>query len=56
MADNIFKYDESMSFMENYNLWYDMNCKERSAWNEQPYTHEEGLKVFEEMYKVDHTN
>ena len=28
MADNIFKYDESMSFMENYNPWYDMNCKE----------------------------
>ena len=30
----IFEYDESLTFEENFTVWYDMNCRERSAWNE----------------------
>ena len=52
----IFEYDESLTFEENFNVWYDMNCRERSAWNEKQYTVEEARIVFNEMYAVDVTN
>tara|TARA_Y100000592_G_C5299546_1_gene234813 strand:+ start:347 stop:514 length:168 start_codon:yes stop_codon:yes gene_type:complete len=52
----VFEYDESMTFEDNFVVWYDMNCRERSAWNEKVYTKEEGMKVFKEMYAVEVTN
>ena len=52
----IFEYDESLTFEENFTVWYDMNCRERSAWNEKQYTVEEARIVFNEMYAVDVTN
>ena len=52
----VFEYDENISFEQNFNVWYDMNCRERSAWNEKQYTVEEARIVFNEMYKVDVTN
>ena len=54
--DPQFNYDESMTFEENFNVWYDMNCRERSNYNEELYTKEEGLKIFEEMYGINITN
>ncbi len=52
----IFEYDESLTFEENFTVWYDMNCRERSAWNEKQYTVKEARVVFNEMYAVDVTN
>ena len=27
----VFEYDENVSFEQNFTVWYDMNCRERSA-------------------------
>ena len=51
-----FKYDESMTFDENFAVWYDMNCRELTDWNETVYTREEGLNVFNQMFGLEHTN
>ena len=46
----IFEYDESLSSEQNFSVWYDMNSRERSDWNEKPYTLKEAKLVFEGMY------
>tara|TARA_B100000963_G_scaffold357406_1_gene379542 strand:- start:2058 stop:2222 length:165 start_codon:yes stop_codon:yes gene_type:complete len=52
----VFEYDESISYEQNFTVWYDMNCRERSAWNERQYTLEEAKLVFAGMYDVSITN
>ena len=34
----IFEYDESLTFEENFTVWYDMNCKERPHGMNSLYT------------------
>ena len=46
----IFEYDESLTSEQNFSVWYDMNSRERSDWNEKPYTLKEAKLVFEGMY------
>lgn len=52
----IFEYDESLNFEQNFTVWFDMNCRERKDWNEKEYTLEEAKLVFEGMYGVQYTN
>lgn len=54
--DPVFEYDKSMTFEENFNVWYDMNCRERRNYNEELYTKEQGMTVFKEMYALQLTN
>ena len=45
-----FEYDHRFSFTSNFINWYQVNCEERSAYNEKLYSENEGLDVFREMY------
>ena len=45
-----FKYDESLTFDQNYTSWYQMNCAERRVFKEEVYTLTEGYKVFSTLY------
>ena len=40
-----------MSYEKNFSNWYNMNCAERSDYNERLYSEEEGKLVFKSMYK-----
>ena len=51
MREYEFKYDDNMSYEKNFSNWYNMNCAERSDYNERLYSEEEGKLVFKSMYK-----
>jgi len=51
MREYEFKYDDNMSYEDNFGKWYNMNCAERSDYNERLYSEEEGKLVFKSMYK-----
>jgi hypothetical protein len=46
-----FKYDESLTFDQNFISWYQMNCTEKRVYSEELYSENEGRSVFESMYK-----
>ena len=46
-----FIYDKDSSYENNFNRWYNMNCAERSDYNERLYSEEEGKLVFNSMFK-----
>tara|TARA_R100000008_G_C3578785_1_gene167011 strand:+ start:1938 stop:2087 length:150 start_codon:yes stop_codon:yes gene_type:complete len=45
-----FVYDKSISILENFLIWYDMNTYEKKAYGEEPYTLEEAKLVFDKLY------
>ena len=51
MREYEFKYNDNMSYDDNFSKWYNMNCAERSDYNERLYSEEEGKLVFKSMYK-----
>jgi hypothetical protein len=51
MSDYEFIYNDNMSYDDNFNKWYYMNCAEKSDFNEKPYNEKEGRLVFDRMYK-----
>ena len=51
MREHRFVYDRDQSYETNFNRWYNMNCNERSDYNERLYTEEEGKVVFEQFIK-----
>jgi len=51
MSEREFVYDEDQSRERNFGRWYEMNCDERSGYNEKSYTREEGEAVFEDFVK-----
>ena len=51
MREYEFKYNDNMSYEDNFSKWYNMNCAERSDYNERLYNEEEGKLVFKSMYK-----
>ena len=51
MKEDEFVYDRSQSYETNFIRWYNMNCDERSDYNERLYTEEEGKAVFKEFIK-----
>ena len=51
MEEDEFVYDRSQSYETNFTRWYNMNCDERSDYNERLYTEEEGKAVFKEFIK-----
>ena len=55
-VNGVFVYDESMSFNENFSVWFDMNTYERSVYGEEPYSKEEGFAVFSGIFEVNNTN
>ena len=46
-----FQYDDEDGYDVNFNLWYQENSAERRAYGEEPYSQEEGEKVFQDMMK-----
>ena len=50
-SNHKFKYDDTDSFETNFNVWYMENSEERSAWGDKPYSREEGLEVFTNLFK-----
>ena len=51
MKEYEFVYDEDQSYEINFRRWYNMNCSERSDYNERLYNEEEGKLVFNSMFK-----
>ena len=51
MTEYRFVYDKDQSYEINFRRWYNMNCSERSQYNEKLYTEEEGEKVFKSFLK-----
>jgi hypothetical protein len=51
MKEDEFVYDRSQSYETNFARWYNMNCDERSDYNERLYTKEEGRQVFKQFIK-----
>ena len=51
LSEYEFDYDEEETFKRNYDRWYDMNCAERSEYQERLYTREEGKAVFKDFIK-----
>lgn len=51
MREYEFKYNDNMSYEDNFSKWYNMNCAERSDYNERLYSEEEGKLVFDNMFK-----
>tara|TARA_R100000750_G_scaffold60204_1_gene49418 strand:+ start:273 stop:452 length:180 start_codon:yes stop_codon:yes gene_type:complete len=51
MGEDRFVYDRSQSYETNFARWYNMNCDERSDYNERLYTKEEGRQVFKQFMK-----
>lgn len=51
MREYEFKYNDNMSYDDNFSKWYNMNCAERLDYNERIYSEEEGKLVFKSMYK-----
>ena len=51
MREDEFVYDHGQSRETNFTRWYNMNCDERSGYNEKPYTEEEGRQVFKQFIK-----
>jgi hypothetical protein len=45
-----FSYDVTRDFKLNFTEWFQLNTEERSAYQETPYSPEEGIKVFRQMY------
>ena len=52
---HIFKYNDSVSVESNFSEWYMLNSDERVAWGDKPYSREEALEVFFNLFekKVD---
>lgn len=52
---HLFNYNDSISFNGNFAEWYMLNSEERITWGEKPYTREEALDVFTNLFekKVD---
>lgn len=50
MTLEVFTYNDDKSFQENFNTWYYFNCIEKERYNEQPYTRDQGFKVFVGIY------
>ena len=52
---HIFKYNDSVSVESNFSEWYMLNSDERVAWGDRPYSREEALEVFFNLFekKVD---
>tara|TARA_R110000823_G_C15739804_1_gene480678 strand:+ start:89 stop:253 length:165 start_codon:yes stop_codon:yes gene_type:complete len=51
MREYEFVYDRDQSYETNFARWYNMNCDERSDYNERLYTEEEGRQVFKQFTK-----
>lgn len=51
MEEDRFVYDRAQSYENNFSRWYNMNCDERSYYNEKLYTREEGRQVFKQFIK-----
>ena len=47
-----FTYDNDESAITNFNLWYSINCEERSGYGEKIYTFDQAKSVFENIYMV----
>ena len=45
-----FIYDKSLSVMENFYVWFDMNTYEKKSYGEEPYTLEEAKTIFNKIY------
>ena len=54
-SNHTFNYDDTVSFNTNFSIWFMENSEERSAWGDKPYSREEGLEVFTNLFekKVD---
>ena len=46
-----FKYDDNVSFEQNFDRWFLLNTDERRAYNEEPYERGEALMVFKNYVK-----
>ena len=46
-----FEYSSMSSYEENFEIWHYLNTKEKKIFNEEPYSKEEGKKVFDKLYK-----
>ena len=46
----IFNYNKKESYATNFSYWHQVNTEEKIAYRETPYTNEEAIKVFREMY------
>ena len=47
----VFKYDSFHSYETNFQIWYDMNCREKRNYNEPSYSPEEAREVFDNIYE-----
>ena len=54
-SNHTFNYDDTVSFNTNFSIWFLDNGEERMAWGDAPYSREEGLEVFTNLFekKVD---
>jgi len=47
----IYKYNNGDSYESNFGRWYLMNSDEKRRHNEKPYTREQAIDVFYNIYK-----
>lgn len=45
-----FKYDVNESYQSNFEHWYQEDCYEKSRYLEKPYTRDEAITAFRNMY------
>lgn len=50
-SNHKFIYDDTVSFDTNFSVWYMENSEERSNWGDKPYSREEALEVFTNLFK-----
>ena len=46
-----FKYNNNLSYDENFQKWFVLNSEERDEYGQKPYTIEEASKVFHAIFK-----
>ena len=47
----VFRYNSTESYEENFNTWFATNCVERGTCNEKIYPLPEARKVFDQFYE-----
>ena len=52
----IFEYNTSVPYLQNFNRWFSMNCHERSIYKEPNMTEKEASVVFRRQYKQHDNN
>lgn len=52
--DYVFDYRTDLTPMGNFNLWYDLNCRERDAFNEQMLPRDLAKNIFCQQYNIAH--